>query len=109
MFLAVSGLPPFGLFLSKLTIIQSLFSDGWELGILTLLLLGGVFAGMVYYMLRMVFGSPPALLEERPIPLGMKAAILLSLTLLLATGFFVPDWLDALLRSAASIVTGGVK
>ena len=109
LFLAVSGLPPFGLFLSKLTIIQSLFSDGWELGILTLLLLGGVFAGMVYYMLRMVFGSPPALLEERPIPLGMKAAILLSLTLLLAAGFFVPDWLDALLRSAASIVTGRVK
>ena len=109
LFLAVSGLPPFGLFLSKLTIIQSLFFDGWELGILTLLLLGGVFAGMVYYMLRMVFGSPPALLEERPVPFGMKAAILLSLALLLTTGFYVPDWLDALLRSAASIVTGGVK
>ena len=109
LFLAVSGLPPFGLFLSKLTIIQSLFFDGWELGIMTLLLLGGVFAGMVYYMLRMVFGSPPALLEERSVPFGMKAAILLSLALLLTTGFYVPDWLDALLRSAASIVTGGVK
>ena len=109
LFLAVSGLPPFGLFLSKLTIIQSLFFDGWELGLLTLLLLGGVFAGMVYYMLRMVFGSPPSLLEVRPVPLGMLAAILLSLALLLTTGFFVPDWLDALLRSAASIVTGGVK
>ena len=107
--LAVSGLPPFGLFLSKLTIIQSMFQDGWFLGLLTLLLLGGVFAGMVYYMLRMVFGAPPSTREKRRISPGMLSAILLSLALLLATGVYVPEWLDGLLRGAVEIVTGGVR
>ncbi len=105
--LAVSGLPPFGLFLSKLTIIQSMFYDDWKLGLLTLLLLGGVFAGMVYYLFKMVFGSPPSALEKRDVSPGMLLAVVASLCLLLANGFTVPVWLDSLLREASAIVVGG--
>jgi hydrogenase-4 component F len=107
--LAVSGLPPFGTFLSKLTIIQALFLDGWWQGLLALLLLAGVFAGMIYYTLKMLFGEPPASFKQTDLSAGMWLAVVLSLILLVSTGFYVPAWLDGLIRSAAEIVGGGVR
>ena len=107
--LAVSGLPPFGTFLSKLTIIQAMFQDGWWQGLLALLLLAGVFAGMIYYTLKMLFGEPPASLKQADLSPWMWLAVALSLILLVSTGFYVPTWLDGLIRGAAEIVGGGVR
>ncbi len=107
--LAVSGLPPFGTFLSKLTIIQAMFHDGWWRGLLALLLLAGVFAGMVYHTFKMLFGEPPANLKPVHLSAWMLAAVAISLLLLLATGFYLPRWLDELIRGAAEIVGGGVR
>ncbi len=107
--LAVAGMPPFSLFLSKLTIVQALFADGWLAGLLTLLLLGGVFAGVIYYMLGMAFGAPAPGMEKRDISPAMLPSILLLLLLLAATGIWLPDWLDGLIRAAASIVAGGIQ
>ena len=104
--LAVSGLPPFGTFLSKITIIQAMFQSGWWQGLLTLLLLAAVFAGMIYYTLQMLFGEPPANLR----PVRLSPVVLMtagaSVLLLTATGLYVPVWLDALLRGAVMIVGG---
>jgi len=105
--LAVSGLPPFGTFLSKLSIIQAMFHDGWWKGLLALLLLAGVFAGMMYYTLKMLFGEPPANLRQPRLSLWALTALVLSLLLLVSTGFYVPAWLDGLIRSAAVIIMGG--
>ncbi len=107
--LAVSGLPPFGTFLSKLTIIQAMFHDGWWQGLLALLLLAGVFAGMIYYTLQMLFGEPPASMKQLDSSPWLWGAVIVSLLLLLATGFYVPVWLDGLIRGAAEIVGGGVR
>ena len=107
--LAVAGMPPFSLFLSKLTIVQALFADGWLAGLLTLLLLGGVFAGVIYYMLGMAFGAPAPGMEKRDISPAMLPSILLLVLLLAATGIWLPDWLDGLIRAAASIVAGGIQ
>jgi hydrogenase-4 component F len=105
--LAVSGLPPFGTFLSKLTIIQAMFHDSWWQGLLALLLLAAVFAGMIYYTLKMLFGEPPANLNPLRLSPAVTVAVGLSLLLLVSTGFYVPIWLDALLRAAVVIVGGG--
>ena len=105
--LAVSGLPPFGTFLSKLTIIQAMFHDGWWQGLLALLLLAAVFAGMIYYTLKMLFGEPPTNLKPVRLSPAVMVAVGLSLILLVSTGFYVPVWLDALLRAAVVIVGGG--
>ena len=43
---------------ARLTIIQAMFHDGWWQGLLALLLLAAVFAGMIYYTLKMLFGEP---------------------------------------------------
>ena len=107
--LAVSGLPPFGTFLSKLTIIQAMFLDGWWQGLLALLLLAGVFAGMIYYTLKMLFGEPPASMKQADLSPWMWLAVVLSLIILVSTGFYVPVWLDGLIRGAAEIVGGGVR
>jgi len=107
--LAVAGMPPFSLFLSKLVIVQSLFADGWAAGLLALLLLGGVFAGVIYYMLSMAFGPAAPGMEKTDISPQMLPPILILIVLLAGTGIWLPDWLDALLRSAALIVAGGVQ
>ena len=107
--LAVAGMPPFSLFLSKLVIIQALFSDGWLVGLATLILLAGVFTGMIYYMLGMAFGAPSAGVEIKDISPGMMPPILISLLLLVLIGIYLPVWLDSLLRDAAEIVVGGLR
>ena len=104
---ALSGLPPFGLFVSKLMIIRSLFRDGWGLGLFTLLLLAAVFAGLFYYLIRMAFGRPPSITKSDSVSWGTGLAIGSSLLVLLVTGIYIPDWLDGLIRTAAAIVAGG--
>ncbi len=105
--LAVAGMPPFSLFLSKLIIVQALFAEGWWVALFTLLLLGGVFAGLIYYMLGMALGTPSDSLGKHDMSLGMLPAILISVLVLAVSGIYIPDWLDSLLRGASEIVVGG--
>ena len=71
------------------------------------LLLAAVFAGMIYSTLTMLFGEPPTNLKPVRLSPAVMVAVGLSLILLVSTGFYVPVWLDALLRGAVVIVGGG--
>ncbi len=107
-FLAISGSPPFGLFLSKFTIIRSAIAQGhFAVAGAMLVFLALIFAGMAGIMLHMAQGrSDPNLkppLEEsrrRVIPPAMLALAVLVL------GFWVPGPLEALLRAAAGVLGG---
>lgn len=107
--LAITGTPPFSIFLSKFTIIWAVFQNGrFLLGVGVLLLLAGVFSGMMYYCLVMVFGSQP----KHRVFTGYIAkpallSMLISVGLIIVTGLYVPFWLNNLLHKAASIVVGG--
>jgi hydrogenase-4 component F len=107
--LAITGTPPFSIFLSKFTIIWAVFQDGrFLLGGGVLLLLAGVFAGMMYYCLVMVFGSQPKHRTftgyiDKPALMSM----IISVGVMIATGLYVPSWLNNMLHMAASIVMGG--
>lgn len=103
---AIAGLPPFGLFASKLMIIRGMFQSGWELGLVTLLLLAAVFAGLFYYLICMTFGKAPTIPKTERLSFGMAMAIGSSLVVLLITGFYIPDWLEGLLLGASDIVAG---
>lgn len=105
--LAVAGMPPFSLFLSKLVIIQSLFAGNWMIGLLALILLAGVFAGLLYYSVGMAFGPPAPGMEKRDLAPGMLPAVAVSALILALSGIYLPSWLDVLLREAAEIVLGG--
>jgi hydrogenase-4 component F len=108
-FLAVTGAPPFGPFLSEFTILRAAVADG-RLGLagafLALLLL--VFVGMGATVLAVVQGEAPAGREQRPgrERIWQVAPIAALLVLVLGLGLWVPEPLESALWSAARFVEG---
>ena len=107
--LAITGTPPFGVFISKFIIIGATFASGRGLlGAGVLLLLGAIFAGMMYYCLAMAFGPKPKY-RASSVSIGKPAlmAMVISVGLMIVTGLYVPTWLNNMLSMAATIVMGG--
>ena len=107
-FFAITGSPPFGPFLSELTILNAAISSGqFAVAALFVLALIVIFIGMGATVLSVVQGDPgPApseFVRERALTVA-PGLCLLALVLLL--GVYVPAPLDALLRAAASSLEG---
>ena len=102
-FLAVTGSPPFGPFISEFTILTASFVTGhFWVGALFLFFLLVVFVGMSVTVLTVVQGPVPAAVRGTPChdswltalpPLAMMAAVLLL-------GLYIPGPLQALLNAA---------
>jgi len=109
---AITGLPPFGTFLSKLTILGAMTDSGhWAVAIIYLFALGVIFAALMAKVLPMVF-SP---LDEEILPgaQAVSAEPFWSIAPLAVFGFFslllglyMPSWLFKLL-SHVSLSLGG--
>ena len=107
-FFAITGSPPFGLFLSELTILQAAFASGhyWEAGVF-LLLLAIVFMGMGWTVVRVTQGTPRVHDGEAPRyhePLLTIAPAFAFLAMVLVLGVYVPHWLSGALHDAARFV-----
>jgi hydrogenase-4 component F len=106
-FLAITGSPPFGPFVSEFTIVSAALTSGqFVAGGLFLLLLGVIFIGMGTTVLSVVQGNAP---DEAPPGdfhdgLLTGAPILMFMALVLVLGLYVPPPLEALLREAARLV-----
>jgi hydrogenase-4 component F len=107
-FLAATGAPPFGPFLSEFTILRAAVADdrfGVAAAFLGLLLL--VFIGMGATVLAVTQGDPP---EGRERPDGERlqklAPIVALLALVLLVGIWVPEPLESALWAAARFVEG---
>jgi hydrogenase-4 component F len=108
---AITGSPPFGLFLSELTILTAAFSTGhpW-IAAVTILFLVVIFVGIAAMILELAYGTPDARPAdgtavgrggERPW-LVVAPAVLAGLVLML--GVFIPSRLgEALTRAAVSL------
>ena len=105
-FLAICGLPPFGIFLSEFSIIIASFSSDRAVeGVLFLVFLAVVFIGMLTVVLGMLRGAPPPLAEgEKRESTWMALPGLVALTLVAILGFGVPGFLAAALSEAAVII-----
>src|SRR6266508_1302451 len=59
--ISLLGLPPFGMFLSKFTLVRAGFADGqgWLMAAV-LALLAGAFVSLLAHLNRMLYGEPPA-------------------------------------------------
>ena len=105
---AVTGSPPFGLFISEFTILGAAFQSGhaW-LAIVMLVLLAIVFIGMARMILGVVYGTPeagaPVLRETLP----MVAGSLVLGGLVLMLGLYIPPALQSVLARAAGALGGG--
>jgi len=107
--LVITGTPPFSIFVSKFIIIWASFSDGrFILGASVLFLLAGIFAGMMYYCMAMVFsGKPKHSILTGNIGKPALMSMIFSVCLMVVAGVYVPAWLDTLLQRAVSVVMGG--
>ncbi|HEY6950768.1 MAG TPA: hydrogenase 4 subunit F [Bacteroidota bacterium] len=104
---AVTGWPPFGLFVSEFTIVTAGFSTGqfWPT-IVFLLGVATIFAGFIYYAGKMAFGDSQG--KERQKDSTTVTRILLAALafLLLCLGIFIPAPLMTLLKNAATVMAG---
>jgi hydrogenase-4 component F len=108
-FLAITGSPPFGPFVSEFAIVSGAFADGHYLaGGLFLLLLGVVFFGVGATVLAVVQGEPSkeAAAHSYRDSVGTAAPIVLLLALVLLLGLYIPEPLDRLLSAAAGLLKG---
>ena len=108
-FLAITGIPPFGLFLSEFTIAKSMFEqDRFGIAAAYLSLLALIFIGMAPAFLRMAHGSRPDSLPDNSQPQTAFAVVpplaLGVLTLLL--GLFLPAPISKTLYEAAAALGG---
>src|SRR5216683_1487332 len=102
-FLAITGSPPFGPFVSEFTIMNAAVGSGQFLaGGLFLLLLGIVFIGMGATVLAVVQGNAPDHKEMKGFHdnVGTGAPIVLFMALVLLLGVYIPPPLESLLREA---------
>jgi hydrogenase-4 component F len=106
-FVAITGSPGFGPFVSEFTIVNAAAGSGQYLaGGLFLLLLGIVFVGMGTTVLAVVQGPPSQPATESSFRDGVSTSvpILLFMALVVLLGLYMPPPLQAILRDAAALV-----
>jgi hydrogenase-4 component F len=107
---AVLGSPPFGVFLSELTIVRAGFAGGSPVfPLLLLALLGLAFAAFARTIAAMVTGDPPQPPPASPYrgraAVAVTAApLVLGLAALLVLGLWIPGGLDTVLRHSVAVI-----
>jgi hydrogenase-4 component F len=101
--LAISGAPPFAVFLSELTILKAGVSSGQYVatGLLALFVVIA-FCGIMFHISRMVFGKPMPHSESRPLPTSYATSLSLAAIPVCLFGLYIPGPLLELLRLAAN-------
>jgi hydrogenase-4 component F len=109
-FFALAESPPFGLFISEITILRGILEQGrWAVAAIYLAALAAVFAGMSSIVLRMAQGQPSEeeLRATEPERWSALAPPLLLAAAVLLLGLWIPAPLDRLLHAAAALLGGG--
>jgi hydrogenase-4 component F len=106
-FLAITGSPPFGPFVSEFTIVNAALGGGrFWVGGLFLFVLAVVFVGMGATVLSVVQGEPAANTLNTGFKDGVAtgAPVLACMALVLLLGLYIPTPLESLLRDAAAFL-----
>jgi len=104
-FLAITGAPPFGPFVSEFTIVNAAIGSGQFLTAgLFLLFLCVVFIGMGSTVMTMVQGESEPARDGFHDTFGTCAPVLLCMALVLMMGIYIPPPLERLVREAAAFL-----
>ena len=112
--LAITGIPPFGIFRSELLIVTGGFSQSkYALAGLLIVFVNVAFVGVFQLFHRMVISPPDVTAADRtrlsrPEQPLMAVAMLASLTVVLVLGVWIPSPLNRLLHAAATVIGGRV-
>ncbi len=106
-FLAITGSPPFGLFISEFTILQGIFASGrFSTGAYFLLMLSVIFIGMGSTVLAVTLGRPSdnsGQTEYRDSALTTGSPLFLLLLVLLL-GVYLPEPVKKIFTEAAALL-----
>ncbi|MDL2280737.1 hydrogenase 4 subunit F [Selenomonadales bacterium OttesenSCG-928-I06] len=106
---AIAGSPPFSIFMSELMILIAGFKAGYlVVTILFAVLIVLIFAGMMYYIVRMVFGTASTRIEKIKFSPWIAFSLFVPLTFVILCGFHVPNFLNELISAASSVIQQGV-
>jgi len=106
-FLAITAMPPFGTFLSELTIVKAMLDQGrFVVAVLFLALLSLIFIGMSRTVLAMAQGRPADKLTPVTETWSAVATPILLAVAVLALGVYLPEGLTTVLRAAARELGG---
>lgn len=99
-FLAMAGVPPFGIFFTEFAILSAGISVHPVITVVALLSLALVFAGILKHVVSMIFGQ-----HKQDIPVGEAdrvtvIPIVILISILTIISFYIPDSLHSLLSSA---------
>ena len=104
---AITGWPPFGVFISEFTIMSAAFSEGFAIpAVIFIGIVAVIFAGFIYYTARMVFGEPHTPIkggEADTLTLWLLGVLLAGLLLL---GVYIPPPLQQCIQSAVHVLKG---
>jgi hydrogenase-4 component F len=104
---AVTGSPPFGLFVSELTILAAAIQGGFVwLALVVMFLLAVIFVGMAKMILDVAYGTPIETGEPARETLSLVGGPLVLAALVLMLGLYLPLPLRALLGQAARALGG---
>jgi hydrogenase-4 component F len=104
---AVTGSPPFGLFMSEFTLLRAAIDQGhpW-IAAIVLLMLGVIFVGMAALMLGIALGEPPPGTGRVRESGWLVAGPLALAAVVLLLGVYIPGPLHELLARAATALGG---
>jgi hydrogenase-4 component F len=105
--LAVTGAPPFSLFLSEFTILRAAFTGGYPFSaVLFIAFLVAIFSGFLIHIANLVLGSEPTSPPADTCP-WKKYSVLSLAAVIIVMGFWLPAPFFKLIQTAAGIVTSG--
>jgi hydrogenase-4 component F len=104
---ALVGMPPFSIFISKLSILIALFKQGnYFIAGLVLVFVAVAFAGLLNHISKIVLGSKPQSMHKQKEASGTKIALLFLGIFILGLGLIIPRPLFGLLTDCQKLILG---
>lgn len=106
---AITGIPPFGMFVSEFGIIGAGFARGDTIvAVILTVALAIVFTGALAFALNMAFGKPRGHLSPVPFSFTGSFALFIPCFLLFFLGLYIPPPVNQIVQQIVSILGGGV-
>lgn len=100
-FLAITGVPPFGMFITEFSILAAGIQHYSIISVLILMSLALVFIGFLRHGISMTLSKQPALVAKGELNLFLIMPPMILVTLLIVISFYLPPFLQNLLKHAS--------
>lgn len=104
-FIAVLGLPPFGLFVTEFLLLSAGMENYLWIVVLVLAMLAIVFFGFLKHFVAMLFGPVPEGVERGESNVWTQVPLLLMLALFLVLSWYLPEMLERLIQLSAQVIS----